>query len=107
LVPRLALRGLVEGDEFPEKAMRPVAALFVDVEGCARLCEDLPPRRMNEVIETYFAGSLDAVRAAGGEVTEVLGDGLVALFEVPNLQQAVRGALDAALGIKTRGTDRS
>ena len=42
------------------------------------------------------------MRAAEGEVTEVLGDGLVALFEAPNLQQAVRGALEAALAVKAR-----
>jgi class 3 adenylate cyclase len=105
LIPRLALRDLGDGDAVPAKAMRLVAALFVDVEGCARLCEDLSPHRMNEVIETYFAAYLDAARAAGGEVTEVLGDGLVALFEARTLQQAARGALDAALAIKARTQD--
>ncbi len=102
LVPRPALRHLAHTGAVPGKEMRDVAALFVDIEGCARLCEDLPPRRMNEVIEIYFSGYLDAVRAAEGEVTEVLGDGLVALFEAPKLQQAVRGALEAALAIKAR-----
>lgn len=102
LVPRPALRHLAHTGAVPGKAMRTVAALFVDIEGCARLCEDLPPRRMNEVIEIYFGGYLDVVRAAEGEVTEVLGDGLVALFEAPTLRQAVRGALKAALAIKAR-----
>lgn len=64
--------------------------LFADVEGRTRLCEDLPPREMN----------WDAVRGAGGEVTEILGDGLVALFEGPNLKENALRALSAALQMR-------
>ena len=82
--------------------MRKIAVLFVDIEGCTRLCEDLPPYQMNELRETYFSEYLDVIRAAGGEVTEVLGDGLLALFEGPNLKDNVRKALSAARRIQAR-----
>jgi class 3 adenylate cyclase len=82
--------------------MREVAVLFVDIEGCTRLCEDLPPREMNEVRETYFSEYLDIVRAAGGEVTEILGDGLLALFEGPDLKASVSAVLTAARRIQAR-----
>lgn len=77
------------------KRMRSIAVLFVDIEGCTRQCEDLPPRLMNDVIETYFSGYLDAVRAFDGEVTELLGDGLLAIFEGPDLRTSVEAALNA------------
>lgn len=54
----------------PRKRMRSIAVLFVDIEGCTRRCEDLPPHAMNDVIETYFSRYLDAVRAFEGEVME-------------------------------------
>jgi len=89
-----AKRGIVP------KRLRNVAILFADIEGCTRLCEDLPPREMNGVIERYFSRFLDVIRDAGGELTEILGDGLVALFEGAELKADVDRALSAALQIQ-------
>lgn len=82
------------------KRVRNVAVLFADIEGCTQLCEDLPPREMNRVIERYFSRFLDVVREGGGEITEILGDGLVALFEGSSLRENARRALAAALQIR-------
>lgn len=82
------------------KRLRRVVVLFADIEGCTRLCEDLPPREMNRVIERYFSRFLDVVRDSGGEMTEVLGDGFVALFEGSSLRENARRALATALGIR-------
>jgi len=76
-----------------------VAVLFADIEGCTRLCEDLPPLAMERVIESYFSRFLDQVRNQGGEVTEILGDGLLALFEGRSLREDAARALSAAVGI--------
>lgn len=84
----------------PFKRPREIAVLFVDIEGCTRLCEDLPPRDMNAVIEAYFSEYLDVVREAGGEVTEILGDGLLALFEGGGLRDNARAAFAAALAMQ-------
>lgn len=107
LIPRNALAVLEQpqGRGTPVKRMREVAVFFVDIEGCTRLCEDLPPEEMNGVRETYFSEYLDIVRAAGGEVTEVLGDGLLALFEGPDIRENVRAALAAARRIQARTTE--
>lgn len=55
LVPRNALALLKRSKRVPAKTMRDVAVLFVDIEGCTRLCEDLTLREMNAVRETYFS----------------------------------------------------
>jgi len=57
---------------------------------------------MTALLETYFSEVLDGVRAAGGEVTEVMGDGLLALFEADDTRLAARAALRAALGGRRR-----
>lgn len=105
LVPRRALRLLESSSagHVPRKRARAVAALFVDIEGCTRLCEDLPPREMNEVIERYFSAYLDVVRRLGGEITDILGDGLLALFEGARLETSTRAraAFGAALEIQS------
>ena len=102
LVPRPALARLHDAQDPKRKIRRHVGALFIDVEGCTRLCEELPPEEMNELLETYFSAFLDAVRAAGGEVTEVMGDGLLALFEADEARATARSALRAALDARTR-----
>lgn len=101
LIPRNALAVLerAQGRGTPVTRMHEVAVFFVDIEGCTRLCEDLPPQEMNRVKETYFSEYLDIVRAAGGEVTEVLGDGLLALFEEPGNRENVRVIESVAAGI--------
>ena len=55
---------------------------------------------MNEVIETYFSQYLDAVRTCDGEVTEFLGDGLLALFERADVQHSVSAAVNATERIR-------
>lgn len=104
LIPRPARELLAQwkGGAAPEKTERPIGVLFLDIEGCTRLREDLPPREMNAVFERYFAEYLDAVRDLGGEVTEVLGDGLVALFESPDLTRNAVATFTAALDIQGR-----
>lgn len=98
---RALVESLRDGDP-PQKRPRDIAALFVDIQGCTRLCEDLPAVEMNEVIERYFSVYLDVVRRAGGEVTEVLGDGLLALFEGSDLKENAQAAFGAALAIEAR-----
>jgi class 3 adenylate cyclase len=98
---RALVESLRDGDP-PRKRPRDVAALFVDIQGCTHLCEDLPAVEMNEVIERYFSVYLDVVRRAGGDVTEVLGDGLLALFEGGDLQTNAQAAFRVAIEIQAR-----
>ena len=102
LVPRPAAARLDGAPGSLRKVLREVAALFMDVEGCTRLCEDLPAGEMNALLETYFSEFLDVVRAAGGEVTEVMGDGLLALFEADDARLSALAGLRAALGVRRR-----
>ncbi|MGH7266383.1 MAG: adenylate/guanylate cyclase domain-containing protein [Candidatus Rokuibacteriota bacterium] len=102
LLPLTALRRVDHGGSLRRlrRGHRNVAVMFVDLEGCTHLCEDLSLSEMNRLMEVYFSRYLDVVHAAGGGVTELLGDGLVALFEGPSLRTDSTRAILAALEIR-------
>jgi class 3 adenylate cyclase/HAMP domain-containing protein len=64
-----------------EKREADVTVLFLDVEGYTRLSEQLPPPRLNRMIQDYFSAFLEIIRAHHGDVNETAGDGLMVIFQ--------------------------
>src|SRR5205814_1103092 len=64
-----------------EKREADVSVLFLDVEGYTRLSEQLPPARLNRMIQDYFSAFLEIIRAHHGDVNETAGDGLMVIFQ--------------------------
>ncbi len=64
-----------------EKREADVSVLFLDVEGYTRLSEQLPPPRLNRMIQEYFSAFLEIIRAHHGDVNETAGDGLMVIFQ--------------------------
>ncbi|MGH7409277.1 MAG: adenylate/guanylate cyclase domain-containing protein, partial [Candidatus Methylomirabilales bacterium] len=60
-----------------EKREADLSVLFLDVEGYTRLSEQLPPQRLNRLIQDYFSSFLEIIRANHGDVNETAGDGLM------------------------------
>ncbi|MDX6643078.1 MAG: hypothetical protein QOD76_1040, partial [Solirubrobacteraceae bacterium] len=60
-----------------------VSALFADVVGSTALGERLDPEDFTEIVGTAVARMAEAVEEFGGEVSELAGDGLLALFGAP------------------------
>jgi class 3 adenylate cyclase len=77
-----------------EKREADVSVLFLDVEGYTRLSEQLPPPRLNRMIQDYFSAFLEIIRAQHGDVNETAGDGLMVIFQSEGTQ--TRHALNAA-----------
>lgn len=77
-----------------EKREADVSVLFLDVEGYTRLSEQLPPQRLNRLIQDYFSSFLEIIRANHGEVNETAGDGLMVIFQSEG--SPTRHALNAA-----------
>lgn len=87
----------------PER--RHVTMLFADLRGFTALCDQLDPALTVTILNDYFHHMNQAVKLHHGHVTELVGDGLLALFGAlePNPWQgrdAVLAALEmrAALG---------
>src|SRR5205807_805504 len=74
-----------------EKKNVEVSVLFLDIAGYTKLSEQLDPRRLNQLVQTYFSSFLEIVQSHHGDVNETAGDGLMVIF------QSDRGAIDHAL----------
>jgi class 3 adenylate cyclase/HAMP domain-containing protein len=74
-----------------EKKSVEVSVLFLDITGYTRLSEQLEPRRLNQLVQTYFSSFLEIIQVHHGDINETAGDGLMVIF------QAERGGPDHAL----------
>jgi class 3 adenylate cyclase len=77
---------------------RTVTVLFADLKGFTAMCDRLDPEQMLPILNGYFRAMSQAITTHHGRVTELTGDGLLALFGAlePNpwqAQDAVLGAL--------------
>lgn len=77
-----------------EKRETDVSVLFLDVESYTRLAEQLPPQRLNRLIQDYFSRFLEIIRVNHGEVNQEVGDGLMVIFQSEG--DRTRHALNAA-----------
>ncbi len=77
---------------------RVVTVLFADLVGFTGLAEGADPEHLKSLVDGCLARLGDDVRAFGGQVDKIVGDGLVALFGAPvahedDAERAVRAAL--------------
>ena len=77
---------------------RTVTVLFADLKGFTALSDRMDPEQMVPILNGYFQAMSVALAAHHGRVTELIGDGMLALFGAlePNpwqAQDAVLGAL--------------
>src|SRR5262249_35394766 len=106
-----AVKELLERDPSAtalEKRTEEVSVLFLDITGYTRLSEQLEPKRLNQLVQTYFSSFLEIIHAQHGDVSETAGDGLLVLFQGTSRAQSVGkedhawNAARAALGIRQR-----
>lgn len=72
---------------------------FCDLRGFTRLSERLPGSMVIQFLDAYFERVVSAIHDRDGEVLKFLGDGIIAIFPVPDVElapDAARRALDAA-----------
>ena len=100
--PALARR-LAEDSDYlsrPERAR--LAILFVDLAGFTGLSESLGPERTEALLRTFHARVADVVHAHGGVVLNYMGDGVLAVFGMPDAHaDDADKALGAALSLVT------
>jgi class 3 adenylate cyclase/tetratricopeptide (TPR) repeat protein len=73
----LAARGAVEGER------KQVTVLFADIKGSTELIRSLDPEDAQQLLSGAIDVMMDAVHRYEGTVSQVLGDGIMALFGVP------------------------
>ena len=82
---------------------REVTILFQDIRGFTAMSAKLDPTALLRVLNRFFTEVVAAVEAEGGVVKQFTGDGVMALFGVPQIRadHSAR-AVSAALGIVER-----
>jgi class 3 adenylate cyclase len=103
-----AVKELLERDPTAttlEKRTEEVSVLFLDIAGYTRLSEQLEPKRLNQLVQTYFSSFLEIIRAHHGDVNETAGDGLMVIFQDPDPRRHARAAVRAALAIVRRARE--
>src|SRR5438128_8868065 len=74
-----------------EKKNVDVSVLFLDIASYTKLSEQLDPKRLSQLVQTYFSSFLEIIQSHHGDVNETAGDGLMVIFE------SDRGGTDHAL----------
>src|SRR5712691_2618018 len=64
-----------------EKKTVEVSVLFLDIAGYTKLSEQLEPRRLNQLVQTYFSSFLEIIQSHHGDINETAGDGLMVIFQ--------------------------
>lgn len=92
-------RVLASGGESLKPVQREVTILFSDIRDFTTMSETLPPGDVLRFLDEYFGHMGQIVRGHEGMVNKFLGDGLLAVWGVPDSQgdhavRAIRAALD-------------
>jgi adenylate cyclase len=82
------------------------AAIWLsDMRGFTALSERLSPRALIDLLNRYFDCQVPAILDHGGEVLKFMGDGLLAIFPIPDAGAAgdvCRRAVSCALAVETK-----
>ena len=101
LPAEVAEKALSLRDDALAPVQREVTVMFVDIRGFTSFSESLPPREVLSFLESFFRPITTAVRAHGGVVNKFLGDGILAIWGVPDGDERhAERAVGAALQIR-------
>ncbi|MGH7775063.1 MAG: adenylate/guanylate cyclase domain-containing protein [Candidatus Binatia bacterium] len=64
-----------------EKSEKDVSVLFLDIAGYTRLSEQMDPKQLNRLVQSYFSSFLEIIHEHEGDVNETAGDGLMVIFQ--------------------------
>lgn len=81
--------------------LQEVTVLFTDLQGFTTLSENTEPERLLSILNTYHTMMVRLIQGMGGTVDKFMGDGLMALYNTPLMQDdhALR-AVQTALNIR-------
>jgi predicted ATPase/class 3 adenylate cyclase len=101
-VPRPVREGVAadpRGDELLARD-EDVSVIFTDIVGYTALTERVGSRQAQQIVERHFGEFLDAIEQHGGDVNELAGDGMMAVFRDADRSMHARHAVAAAVTIQ-------
>jgi len=76
-----------------------------DLEGFTSLSEELPGGEIIDMLNAYLAVAVDVVHACDGSILKFMGDGVMAMFDVGEIDEDARAALGAVAELQARMAD--
>ncbi len=91
-----ATRRIMSG-EFRRSLGEDISAVifYCDLRGFTRMTDILAPAEIIAVLSEYFDAVAGAVRMRGGDIIEMIGDGMIAIFRITRELDAKRAASEA------------
>jgi len=74
---------------------------YSDLRGYTKITDTAPPDEIIPLLNDYAEAVIAAVRAAGGEVLKLIGDGVLTIFRADDAAQACRCALRADASLRS------
>jgi adenylate cyclase len=74
---------------------------YSDLHGYTKITDTSPPDEIIPLLNDYAAAVIDAIRAEGGEVLKLIGDGVLAIFRAEDGARACRAALRAEARLRS------
>lgn len=88
-------------------ARQDATVLFLDIAGFTSLSEERNPEEVIAILNEVFDAAGECIGRRGGVVTNLQGDGLLAVFNVPGeIDDHARAALETAIDIAENVSDR-
>ena len=78
--PQEVIEHLTEPDGRYVATMRSVTVLFADLKGFTKMCDNRDPTEVVSILNGYFQCMSEALANHHGQVTELMGDGILTLF---------------------------
>ena len=99
--PEEVIEHLSDSDDAFKPIMRSVTVLFADLKGFTKMCDEREPSEVVAILNGYFRCMSKVVTKHHGQVTELIGDGILALFgALKNNPWQVQDAVLAALEMR-------
>ncbi|NWG16945.1 MAG: response regulator [Chloroflexi bacterium] len=83
-----------------------ISVIFADIRGFTSWSENAPPEQVMEMLNDYLSLAAEIILAWDGTLDKFFGDGLMAIFNAPKMQEDhVHRAADAALALMRAGEE--
>jgi class 3 adenylate cyclase len=99
--PEEVIEHLTDSDSTFKPTMRSVTVLFADLKGFTKMCDEMEPSVVLSILNGYFRCMSKVLTKHHGQVTELIGDGILSLFgALSNNPWQVQDAVMAALEMR-------
>lgn len=98
-LPTELIEGIKSGVIAFEPSLRNLTVLFCDMVSFTSLCEKLQPKEITGLLIGYYEIVADAVKEHGGSINKFLGDGIMAVFGLPetSVNHEIKGVKSALI----------